>query len=128
MALLYALMDSAEQIELEHLDAAVALWGYCDDSARWLFSTYEMDEQESHLARLVDYIRQGGSRGRTRTEISAGHYEKHRSAAEISSVLAPLIHDGVVIATEESQSSGGRPTTRYVHHSLRNKRISERTR
>ena len=37
LALLYALIDQAHEIALEHLDAALALWEYAAASARWVF-------------------------------------------------------------------------------------------
>jgi hypothetical protein len=35
LALLYALLDGTEQIQLQHLNAALALWGYAARSANW---------------------------------------------------------------------------------------------
>ena len=36
-SLLYALLDQAPAIGCVHLEAALALWEYCEDSARYLF-------------------------------------------------------------------------------------------
>src|SRR5262249_30174957 len=36
---IYALLDCSNQVEVEHLRAALALWRYCEDSARWIFDT-----------------------------------------------------------------------------------------
>lgn len=119
LALLYALLDSAEQIGLEHLEAAVALWRYCEDSARWLFSTYELEAGETERGSLVEFIKRGGSKGRSRTDISMGHYQKNKTAGEINAALEPLIHDGVVIEIRDNAPAGGRPTTRYVYRNVR---------
>jgi hypothetical protein len=37
LALLYALLDMAKAIGVEHLKAALALWAYCEASARLIF-------------------------------------------------------------------------------------------
>ncbi len=37
LALLYALLDSSDNIRSEHLKAAVAFWKYAEDSARLIF-------------------------------------------------------------------------------------------
>ena len=37
LALLYALLDQADEIGLDHLEAALALWEYAAASARWVF-------------------------------------------------------------------------------------------
>jgi len=39
LAMLYALFDNDQEIGVEHLRAALALWAYCEHSARWLFSS-----------------------------------------------------------------------------------------
>lgn len=102
----------------EHLEAALALWRYAEHSARWLFSTYELEDEQDKARGLVDFIIGSDSKGRTRTEISRDHHKGHKSAAEISAELAPLIHDGVVIEVREDRP-GGRSITRYVHRTPR---------
>jgi hypothetical protein len=37
LALVYALLDGSPQITQEHLEAAQAVWRFCDDSARYVF-------------------------------------------------------------------------------------------
>ena len=37
LALLYALLDCSEDIRVEHLNAALAVWRYCEESARRIF-------------------------------------------------------------------------------------------
>ena len=47
LSLLFALLDRAEKIGIEHLTAARALWDYCCQSARWAFmeSLYSPEAQ-----------------------------------------------------------------------------------
>ena len=37
IAMIYALLDGAGDIDVEHLDAAVAVWDYCERSTAWAF-------------------------------------------------------------------------------------------
>jgi len=118
LAMMYTLMDGAEKIDAVHLEAALALWVYCEHSTRWLFSSYEQDEKRLAEDGLANFIIRGGRSGRTRTEISVDFYKRHKTAADISAELAPLIHDGIVIE-EQCRDYGNRPVRRYIHRSLR---------
>jgi Bifunctional DNA primase/polymerase, N-terminal len=115
LSLLYALIDGKDMIDVDHLDAALALWAYAEHSARWLFSSHELEVQRESAGGLANFILDGGSEGRTRTEISRDYFKRHKSAAEISAELAPLVHDGVVIEIKEE--TRGRTATRYTHRS-----------
>ena len=37
LSMLYALLDCSDEIRVPHLVAALALWDYCEKSARWIF-------------------------------------------------------------------------------------------
>jgi hypothetical protein len=118
LSLLYALFDGKDVIDADHLDAALALWAYAEHSARWLFSTHELEVQRESAGGLANFILGGGDVGRTRTEISRDYFKRNKAAAEINAELAPLVHDGVVIEIREE--TGSRPVSRYVHRGLRN--------
>lgn len=117
LALIYALFDGAEKIDVEHLDAALALWAYAEHSARWLFSTHEQEISRETAGGLAAFIRSGGPTGQTRTQISRDYFKGNRKAAEITAELTSLVHNGV--ALEIKDETGARPITRYVHSSLR---------
>jgi len=108
LSLVYALADGSGVIDEPHLRAALALWSYAEATAEWMFGT-EVDTGE--VDELVQFIAGGGTRGRTRTEISSGHFQRHRKADEIETMLTPLIKDGRV--RQVTDQTGGRPATRY---------------
>ena len=81
LSLIYALFDGADRIDAAHLDAALALWSYCEHSARWLFSSYEAEVQSENAGGLAAFIRDGGPEGRTRTEISVDYFKRNTRAA-----------------------------------------------
>lgn len=119
LSMIYALLDGAEQIGVEHLNAALALWRYAEHSARWLFSSFEAERDDNAASGLAEFIRAGGTSGRTRTQISRDYFNGNVKAGEINAALAPLIHDGIVFQVREERASG-RAATRYLHRTARN--------
>jgi hypothetical protein len=118
LSLLYALMDRADPLDCiigdNHLDAALALWNYCEHSAQWLFSDYEGEQENAESKSLVKFIRDAKG-GRTRTEISRDHFQRHKTRVDIDALLNPLIHEGVIQAVEDGlPAANGKRATRYV--------------
>ena len=114
LAMIYALFDGAAEIDVGHLDAALALWNYCEHSTRWLFSTHEQEAQREAGNALANFVLAGGREGRWRTELIRDYGKGHKKAAEINAELAPLIHDGILIE-QKVDGGGARPARRYVH-------------
>ncbi|OKH76594.1 hypothetical protein EB72_27730 [Mycobacterium sp. SWH-M1] len=112
LALVYALLDGADSIGPQQLTAAMALWTYCEHSARWLFSSVQHEAEGARIEALAQFILEGGPSGRTRTEISQMHFKGHRTKAQIDSELAPLLRDGTVAAVRLNTSP---PTVKYIH-------------
>jgi len=66
LALIYTLMDCKKQIEICHLKAALAVWGYAEDSVRYIFKNVIGDSvAEKIMGALTD-----NPQGLTRTQIS----------------------------------------------------------
>lgn len=114
LAMIYALLDDADQIDADHLDAALALWDYCEHSIRWLFSTPEQESKQENGNRLANYVLAGGRDGRSRIELIRDYGKGHKKAAEINAELAPLIHDGIIIE-QQIDRGGSRPSRHYYH-------------
>jgi hypothetical protein len=76
LALLYALLDEADHIGTEHLRAALALWRYAEDSARFIFGGLSPD-QHKILAFLADGPR-------TKTDIIKKCFHGNREADQIN--------------------------------------------
>ncbi len=55
LSMVYALLDGSSTIHVHHLDAALAVWRYCDHSARCIFGESDLNTLER---RLVDTVRQ----------------------------------------------------------------------
>jgi hypothetical protein len=86
LACLYALLDCAPEIRKEHLLAALAVWRYCEASARYVFG----DAVGGPVAdELLFKLHAAGPNGLTRTELSYG-LGRNRPTDEINRALGLL--------------------------------------
>jgi hypothetical protein len=100
LALTFALFDGADFIEEKHIEAALAFWRYCFDSAAYLFGDAELDP-------VAQTILQGLATGpKTQTEIR-DLFARHKPAERLSQVLTDLQERGRITLTEEQ--TRGRP-------------------
>lgn len=119
LSVAYALLDCADKVDVDHLRAALALWGYAEASAQWLFTDAGYEARKSDLDKLVTFLVVAGSEGVTRTQLREGCFGKNKSAAEIDALLHPLIESGRVEQIPGAKGKPGRPATRFA---LRDKR------
>jgi hypothetical protein len=102
LACIYALLDGCNEIRAPHMIAALAVWQYCLDSARYIFGDSLGDPVADELRRVLRLQ----PAGVTRTELR-DHFGRNRPAAEIERALAVLGEYGQ--AYVEHRVSGGRP-------------------
>jgi hypothetical protein len=107
IATLYAVMDQSRTIELAHLKAALALWYYAEDSARYLFGATTGDPVADQI---LEALRSAGNGGMSRTEIR-DLFGRHKNADRIDQALALLLKLDCVRRVR--QDTGGRPTERW---------------
>jgi uncharacterized protein DUF3987 len=103
LALVYALLDCRDKIDVAHLRAALAVWEYCEASAARIFGKALGDPMADEILRA---LRQAGSNGMTRTAIR-DLFGRHRSGDRVGAALALLTTKG--LARMESATTGGRP-------------------
>jgi hypothetical protein len=108
LSAIFALLDRSTKIEVEHHRAALALWNYCDRSAKWIFATATGD---NHADRILLALRAVGSSGITQTEISERVCNKNVSSNALSAALRILHQSGQAKFTMES--TGGAPRKRW---------------
>jgi hypothetical protein len=107
LALIYALLDKSKFKAEKHLKAALAVWRYCADSARYIFG----DATGNSVAdRVLQYLQRSPT-GRTRTEINS-LFGGHKSAAEIEAAITPLEAEGKLRI--DRTATGGRAEERVV--------------
>jgi hypothetical protein len=107
LACLYALMDLKAEIEVEHLQAALALWRYCEDSARCIFGDAPGDPVAGRILAALKLA----PKGLTRAEISE-LFSRDLKSSTIAEALATLAAQGQAYSTKESVSTG-RPAERW---------------
>jgi hypothetical protein len=104
----YAVLDDSKEIRIEHLKAALAVWRYCKDSARYIFGgdVFSSDEEI-----IVEALRENLA-GLSRTKISE-LFNRNRPANKIRAAIASLEKRGL-ITPAKTQQTGGRPTEIWV--------------
>jgi hypothetical protein len=108
LSCIYALLDRCPVVALRHLSAALAIWKYCEDSARFIFGDSLGDATADRLLSALRANDAGISREQITTAIFAGN----KKAAEIDRALSVLIQHGLAYSREE-QETGGRPRQRW---------------
>jgi hypothetical protein len=103
LSLVYALLDGSNTIEPRHHHAAVALWRYCEDSARFIFGDALVDLDADKLLKAL----RAAPNGLDRTAISSNLFKRHRTADEITQKLQQLADSGLAQLT--TTATGGRP-------------------
>jgi predicted transcriptional regulator len=99
LACLYALLDCSDIIRLEHLEAALAVWQYCEDSAKYIFGMSSGDKVADEIFTAL----KSSEAGLSKTEIS-NHFNRNRTAKEIETALQTLLElERVEKAEEKTQ-------------------------
>ena len=107
LSLIYALLDGSHEILTKHLISALAVWKYCEDSARFIFGDAIGDPvADAVLAALRD-----APEGLTRTEINS-LFGRNRKSSEIANAVTVLLASG--LAARATEMTGGRPVERWV--------------
>ncbi len=109
LALVYALLDGAPTVNVEHLIAGYALWPYCEDSARHIFGKKLGDDVRQ---RLIDEVRAHYPNGLDRT---AQHdlFGRHVSEARLKDAREWMLKRG--LAREVSEQLGKGPPRQVLY-------------
>lgn len=107
LSLLYALVDLSNEIGQEHLLAALAVWDYCNASAKYIFGD-ALGYPDAD--RIMRELRKSPA-GLTRTEIR-DLFLRHKREEEIISALSYLQELG--LAYPSIEKTGGRDVERWM--------------
>ena len=102
-ALIYALLDCTNRVDVPHLEAALAIWEHCEASAAYIFGNAVSDSVADEIHRA---LQQAGSSGMSRTAIR-DLFGRNKSGDRIASALQLLLTMGR--ARFENITTGGRP-------------------
>ena len=106
LACLYALLDGVGEIKTMHLRAALAVWEYCEASARFIFG----DALGDSIADTILLALRSSPDGLTRTEISQ-LFQGNRDRHQIGRALGSLMEYGLV--RMDFEETGGRKAERW---------------
>jgi hypothetical protein len=106
LSCIYALLDLSGTVRVEHLSAALAVWKYCEDSARFIFGDATGDVTADEIIRQL----RSCPEGMTRTDLYE-FFSRHKSSAEIGRALGVLQEYGMANFVKESGQ--GRPVERW---------------
>src|SRR5215211_4597133 len=87
LAALYAVLDRSHLIERPHLKAALALWEYAEESARYVFGDATGDAVADDILRA---LQSAGAKGMTRTEIR-DLFGRNKKSERVDQALALLL-------------------------------------
>jgi hypothetical protein len=104
---IYALLDKSSVIRPEHHRAAMAVWHYADQSAKWIFGSGTGDRNADRILAALRHA----PNGMTKTEISVEVFNRHASSADIDEALRLL--QGLNMAYCRTEITGGAPLQRW---------------
>ena len=108
LASLYAFLDLSPVIQIEHLQAAIALWTYCEQPARYIFGNSLGDSIADAIKQALDETLMG----MTRSEISSNLFQRNVQASRIDDALNKLFASGFA-RKEKEEVKSGRPSERW---------------
>lgn len=106
LACLYALLDGSAVIRADHLMAALAVWQYCEDSARFIFGDALGDATADEILREL----RNHAQGMTRNEIRE-HFHRNIPSAEIGRALGVLQEYGLARVERTHEEEGQKRRT-----------------
>jgi DNA replicative helicase MCM subunit Mcm2 (Cdc46/Mcm family) len=107
LSVIYALLDCSSVVRVPHLAAALALWQYCQDSARSIFGAATGDDIAD---RILAALEAAGSEG-VDLEAMTGLFSRHLKAARRDAALSRLCEAG--LAHWRAIPTDGRSRTVY---------------
>jgi hypothetical protein len=106
IACIYALLDCSKWIRRHHLEAGLAFWRYCEQSAAYIFGDALGDVDTD---RLLKALRDAGEKGLGLTQIRRTVFRGHKSTDEIADKLGTLARAGLAVSIVDASTK--RPTT-----------------
>jgi hypothetical protein len=103
LSVAYALLDGSEVIGLDHLQAALAVWRYCEQSASHVLGDALGDEVAD---RLLEAVRAAGEQGLDGSE-QRDLFSRHAGGKRLEMARALLESKGLIVT--ETEETGGRP-------------------
>jgi hypothetical protein len=114
LSMLYALLDETVIIRHEHLNAALALWEYAEDSAAYIFGQATGDETADTLLQALE---KAGTSGLAQNYLVQEVFHHNTKAAEVTRALHLLEKHRRIVARHQPPA-GGMADRQSCTHSL----------
>lgn len=109
LSCIFALLDKEKFIGVNHLEAALAVWQYCEDSARYIFGNQTSDKLANKILTL---LREAGAGGLTKTEIH--DLTKHTyDAKRLNAALKTLFENCLAHFESVAQPTAKKPVEKW---------------
>ena len=102
LSCIFALLDQSDKIKRIHLETALSVWQYSEDSARFVFGE-RLDNLTAE--RILTALKENQENGLTRTEIR-DLFDRHISNEKLNAALAFLLENG--LAEPQKEETKGR--------------------
>jgi hypothetical protein len=109
IASLFALGDRSRLVDVEPLEAALAIWKHSERTLRFIFKADVDPKAEKLLAEL----KAAGPDGLTRTQINDRAFSGNMNAESLDELLTRLLGFRYIVQTGSSKGGRGRPAPRY---------------
>ena len=98
LAMIIALVEKSAVVEVEHLRAAEALWDYCYDSVKYVFTNTTRDQE-----RILSWIQRESATGKavTLARLREELYQRNRLADWVRDQVDRLVQQGKVTLTDQ---------------------------
>jgi Protein of unknown function (DUF3987) len=103
LSVIYAALDGSEVIEVAHLEAALAVWRYCEQSALLIFGDSTGDPIADKLLAKIREVYPAGLDGTEQRDL----FQRHVSATRLELARKTLAARGLIVT--ETEQTGGRP-------------------
>jgi hypothetical protein len=106
LQVLYAVLDRSDQIDVQHVMAALELVRYSEDSVRYIFGNKTGNKDSD---RILERLTSDGFM--TRTLISSEIFQRNLSAERINKALALLMDNNLI--TKATKETANKPLDGY---------------
>jgi hypothetical protein len=103
LQVVYALLDESTDIDVEHIEAARAVWQFCEDSTAWLFGLATGDRVTDRLLDAVQAVGDDGIDGTAQRDL----FDRHVAGDALEAARARLEDRG--LAVTRKVPTAGRP-------------------
>ena len=105
LSIIFALLDASASIAVSHLESAVAVWQYCEDSARFIFAGREVNP---YAQKIMDLLQEGQEMS---TKDIYDAFSRNITKKQMDEAILELLSQKKIQVEIIKQDGRGRPKT-----------------